>query len=35
MAKLRVKYGFTSNYERYSRRTHAPASPEQEQLSLF
>jgi DNA repair photolyase len=35
MAKLRVKYGFTNNYERYSRRTHAPALPEQEQLSLF
>jgi DNA repair photolyase len=35
MAKLRVKYGFTNNYERYSRRTHAPALPEQGQLSLF
>jgi DNA repair photolyase len=35
MAKLRVKYGFTNNYERYSRRIHAPALPDQEQLSLF
>jgi DNA repair photolyase len=35
MAKLRVKHGFTNNYERYSRRTHAPALPEQGQLSLF
>jgi hypothetical protein len=32
---LRVKYGFTNNYERYSRRIHAPALPDQEQLSLF
>lgn len=35
MARLRVKHGFTNNYERYSRRTHAPALPEEEQLSLF
>jgi DNA repair photolyase len=35
VAKLRVKHGFTNNYERYSRRTHAPALPEQGQLSLF
>jgi DNA repair photolyase len=35
VAKLRVKHGFTNNYERYSRRTHAPALREQGQLSLF
>jgi DNA repair photolyase len=35
MAKLRAKYGFSNNYERYSRRSHPPASPEKEQLSLF
>jgi DNA repair photolyase len=36
MAKLRVKYGFESNYERYSRSTHPDGLIRQdEQLSLF
>jgi DNA repair photolyase len=36
MAKLRVKYGFKSNYERYSRSTHPDGVLRQdEQLSLF
>lgn len=36
MAKLRVKYGFQSNYERHSRNTHPDTAREQdEQLSLF
>src|SRR5437764_1149400 len=36
MAKLRVKYGFQSNYERRSRNTHPDtAKGQDEQLSLF
>jgi DNA repair photolyase len=35
MARLREKYGLTNDYERYSRRSHPPALPDQEQLPLF
>jgi DNA repair photolyase len=36
ISKFRKKYGFTSSYERYSRRSHPPLSKfGEEQLSLF
>ena len=36
MTKFRKKYGFTSQYERYSHRSHPPASEAaEEQLALF